>query len=209
LRIGTELERILANVRQFRRRFPQVSLAFSTVVSSATIEQIFDLVELGRDLGVSRYFFREITDYSNTPRDPRYTLEMPRLLLAPGQFRQMQARLNERWPTGDFSFMSRDSLDSFRQTMRKHGLVLLATRPRRRLARAAPTVLHLPGGPRIDYDEAGQGTGGAISPLPGAGAVAAAIPGARSLTIPRAGHLPNLEEPDAFNQAVRSFLQAL
>lgn len=40
-----------------------------------------------------------------------------------------------------------------------------------------------------------------------ADAMRAAIPGARLQIIPEAGHLPNLENPTAFNQAIREFLQ--
>jgi len=35
------------------------------------------------------------------------------------------------------------------------------------------------------------------------------IPSCKNLTIPRAGHLSNLENPQAFNQAVLSFLSGL
>ncbi|MNL89717.1 3-oxoadipate enol-lactonase 2 [compost metagenome] len=37
-------------------------------------------------------------------------------------------------------------------------------------------------------------------------AMAKAIPGARLVVIPGAGHLANLEQPDAFNAAVREFM---
>jgi pimeloyl-ACP methyl ester carboxylesterase len=37
----------------------------------------------------------------------------------------------------------------------------------------------------------------------------AAIRGAKLTTVPGAGHLSNLERPDVFNEAVRSFLQTL
>lgn len=40
-------------------------------------------------------------------------------------------------------------------------------------------------------------------------AMAAAIPGARLATIPGAGHLSNLEVPEAFNRIVREFLEGL
>jgi pimeloyl-ACP methyl ester carboxylesterase len=40
-------------------------------------------------------------------------------------------------------------------------------------------------------------------------AMAAAIPGARFEAIPRAGHLANLENPDAVNAALRSFLPTM
>lgn len=35
------------------------------------------------------------------------------------------------------------------------------------------------------------------------------LPGSRLVIIPEAGHLPNMEQPDVFNQAVREFLIAL
>ncbi len=48
-----------------------------------------------------------------------------------------------------------------------------------------------------------------IIPLQEAQAMQAAIPGARLEVIPDGGHLLNLENPAAFNQAVRSFLKEL
>lgn len=48
-----------------------------------------------------------------------------------------------------------------------------------------------------------------IIPLAEAEAMAAAIPDAQLVVIPHAGHLPNLEQPDAFNDAVIDFLESL
>jgi len=46
-----------------------------------------------------------------------------------------------------------------------------------------------------------------ITPVePEGKSLAAAIPGARLVVIPNAGHLSNLEQPEAFNAAVREFL---
>ncbi len=45
-----------------------------------------------------------------------------------------------------------------------------------------------------------------LTPPDEAKALSAAIPGARLETIPRAGHLANLENPDAVNAALRAFL---
>ncbi|MFA5909917.1 MAG: alpha/beta fold hydrolase [Vicinamibacterales bacterium] len=39
--------------------------------------------------------------------------------------------------------------------------------------------------------------------------IAEAVPGARLVTIPNAGHLSNLEQPDAFNEALNGFLTKL
>jgi pimeloyl-ACP methyl ester carboxylesterase len=48
-----------------------------------------------------------------------------------------------------------------------------------------------------------------VTPPATAEALAAAIPGARLATIQGAGHLANLEQPEAFTAAVRTFLQSL
>jgi 3-oxoadipate enol-lactonase len=41
------------------------------------------------------------------------------------------------------------------------------------------------------------------------GAMAAKIPGARHVSIPRTGHLPNLEAPERFNAVLAAFLQSI
>jgi pimeloyl-ACP methyl ester carboxylesterase len=48
-----------------------------------------------------------------------------------------------------------------------------------------------------------------LTPPVEAAALAAAIPGARLVRVPRAGHLANLEEPDAVNAALAAFLAGL
>ena len=45
-----------------------------------------------------------------------------------------------------------------------------------------------------------------LTPPAEAEAMAAAIPGSRLERIPRAGHLSNLENPEAYDQALRGFL---
>lgn len=47
------------------------------------------------------------------------------------------------------------------------------------------------------------------TPLADAQVMAAGIPGARLAVIPAAGHLSNLEQPDVFNDLVRSFVEGL
>jgi 3-oxoadipate enol-lactonase len=49
----------------------------------------------------------------------------------------------------------------------------------------------------------------AITPPDGAKRTAAKIPGAAVVVLPGVGHLPNLEDPTAFNNAVRAFLTGL
>jgi 3-oxoadipate enol-lactonase len=48
-----------------------------------------------------------------------------------------------------------------------------------------------------------------LIPVSEAEAMAKAVPDGRLLIIPHAGHLPNLEQPDAFNDAVIDFLESL
>jgi YbgC/YbaW family acyl-CoA thioester hydrolase len=53
------------------------------------------------------------------------------------------------------------------------------------------------------------GTDDQITPPPSAAAMAAAIPGARCMTIPGAGHLATVEEPAATTEAIREFLEGI
>lgn len=53
------------------------------------------------------------------------------------------------------------------------------------------------------------GEADAIIPAADTEAMAAAIPGARSVVVPGAGHLANLEEPGAYNAALRAFLDTV
>lgn len=48
-----------------------------------------------------------------------------------------------------------------------------------------------------------------LMPLPTSETMVAAIPGARLVVLPNAGHLSNLEAPDAFNATVSGFLSSL
>jgi 3-oxoadipate enol-lactonase len=45
-----------------------------------------------------------------------------------------------------------------------------------------------------------------LTPPAEAQRINSAIPDARLVQIPEAGHLPNMENPDAFNEALRAFL---
>ena len=55
----------------------------------------------------------------------------------------------------------------------------------------------------------GFGTEDVITPAETEGrGLVNAIPGAKLVVIPNAGHLSNLEQPEAFNTAIREFLSA-
>lgn len=53
------------------------------------------------------------------------------------------------------------------------------------------------------------GSDDTLTPPAAADELAAGITGARRVTIPDAGHLSNLEQPEHFNQEIRAFLEAL
>ena len=46
-----------------------------------------------------------------------------------------------------------------------------------------------------------------LIPVAEAEAMAKALPSAKLVVVPGAGHLPNLEQPEIFNDAVRDFLE--
>jgi len=46
-----------------------------------------------------------------------------------------------------------------------------------------------------------------LIPVAEAEAMAATLPSAKLVVVPGAGHLPNLEQPEIFNDAVREFLE--
>jgi 3-oxoadipate enol-lactonase len=86
-------------------------------------------------------------------------------------------------------------------------LAALRIGPYKQALRAIVTTDFRPHLPRIDvptlvitsaHDE--------VVPPPVSQAMAEAIPGAELVTIPRAGHLSNIEQSDLFNQAVGAFL---
>ncbi len=48
-----------------------------------------------------------------------------------------------------------------------------------------------------------------LIPVDESRSMAAAVPGATLVIVPKAGHLANLEQPDAFNTALNAFLTKL
>ena len=54
-----------------------------------------------------------------------------------------------------------------------------------------------------------HGTQDQLIPLSEAERIHDTIPGSRLVIIPESGHLPNLEQPELFNRAVRDFLRQL
>lgn len=91
---------------------------------------------------------------------------------------------------------------------------LAQSRPREGVARATEAMAQRPdSAPDLARARvpllAIAGEADPITPVAEAEKIAAAVPGARLRTIPRAGHLANLEAPDAWNRAVLAFLWEL
>jgi len=60
LRSGTNLNRVITNIKSLQKICPEVKLTFITTVTSHNIQQMEDLVYLGLDLGAVLFIFREV-----------------------------------------------------------------------------------------------------------------------------------------------------
>jgi 3-oxoadipate enol-lactonase len=54
-----------------------------------------------------------------------------------------------------------------------------------------------------------HGSDDQLIPIHEAESMSQQIPGSQLIAIPKAGHLPNLEQPEKYNQAIRNFIQSL
>jgi MoaA/NifB/PqqE/SkfB family radical SAM enzyme len=134
LRGGMSLQKVLRNVEGFRKECPEVSVEFITTVTTANVDKLEALIELGLGLGVQRFIFRELFYYpDNTVVDHA---RMPGLLLKTGQFSEMNERIKARYlGKADLVFASNETLDASARTMvensqfagREVGLVRLHT----------------------------------------------------------------------------------
>jgi MoaA/NifB/PqqE/SkfB family radical SAM enzyme len=95
LRDNMSLDKVVRNLRQFSQNCPKVTLEFVSVVTRANIDNLEGLVELGLDLGVKRFIFRELSYWRENKIVDH--ARMPGLVLFPGQFAAMMDRINERF----------------------------------------------------------------------------------------------------------------
>ena len=95
LRGGMSIAKLLRNVAGFRAAVPQIAIEFIAVMTSANVAQAEQLAALAIDAGAQRLIFRELLYY------PESTIvehaRMAALLLMPGEFEAMTARLRERY----------------------------------------------------------------------------------------------------------------
>jgi MoaA/NifB/PqqE/SkfB family radical SAM enzyme len=119
LRDNMSLDKVVRNLRQFSHNCPNATLEFVSVVTRANIDSLEGLVELGLDLGVKRFIFRELSYFrDNTIVDHE---RMPSLVLLPGQFAAMMDRINERFDgKTHLIFAPNDFLDAARREVVKN-----------------------------------------------------------------------------------------
>lgn len=115
LRGGMSLEKVVRNVDAFRKNCPQVDVDFITTVTSANIDKLDTLVNLGRDLAIRRFIFRELFYYpdNNVVDHSR----MPDLMLRKGDFSQMTERMKASFGDVEMIFVANEELDASAQAM--------------------------------------------------------------------------------------------
>jgi MoaA/NifB/PqqE/SkfB family radical SAM enzyme len=110
LRGGMSLERVFRNISGFKSACPDVSIEFICTVTTANVDKVDSLVELGLGIGVMRYVFREVYYYPDN--DVVDHERMPALLLSDGQFSAMRERLEAKYNTdAQFIFATSSYLD--------------------------------------------------------------------------------------------------
>jgi MoaA/NifB/PqqE/SkfB family radical SAM enzyme len=116
LRGGMSIQKVIRNVEGFRKECPLVSVEFITTVTSANVDKLEALVELGLGLGIQRFVFRELFYYPDNEIVDHS--RMPGLLLKTGQFSEMTERIQARYQgKTDLIFASNETLDASARTM--------------------------------------------------------------------------------------------
>jgi MoaA/NifB/PqqE/SkfB family radical SAM enzyme len=116
LRGGMSIQKVIRNVEGFRKECPQVSVEFITTVTTANVDKLEALVELGLGLGVQKFVFRELFYYpdNNVVDHAR----MPGLLLKSGQFAEMTERIQARYlGKAELIFAPNETLDASARTI--------------------------------------------------------------------------------------------
>lgn len=116
LRSGTSLDKVVRNVVAFTKACPRARLEFICTVTKANLDKLEGLVSLGLDVGVARFVFREV--FYRPDSEIVDHARMPELVLSPGDFKGMQARLLARFGGGiDLVFADRTRLDQLTEKM--------------------------------------------------------------------------------------------
>jgi MoaA/NifB/PqqE/SkfB family radical SAM enzyme len=116
LRGGMSIQKVVRNIEAFRKECPDVIVEFVATVTSANINKLEALVELGLGLGVQRFIFRELFYYPTN--DVVDHSRMPGLLLKTGQFSEMSERIQSQYlARADLIFAPNEKLDASARTM--------------------------------------------------------------------------------------------
>jgi sulfatase maturation enzyme AslB (radical SAM superfamily) len=95
LRSGMSLQKVLRNVARFRESCPRIDITFVATVTSQNISMMDGLIDLGLNMGVHNFVFREVFYYpDNSIVDHA---RMPALLLKENDFASMKHRLLEKF----------------------------------------------------------------------------------------------------------------
>lgn len=121
LRDGTSLDRVVRNLKTFRENIPETKISFIATITKMNVTKMRDLVQLGLDLGVSQFIFREV--FYRPEVDVVDHVRMPELLLKPGQFNEMKRDLLDRFNNGsEFYFADAEVIDASAKKMREDSI---------------------------------------------------------------------------------------
>ena len=114
---GSDLEKIIANLREFRKNCPEVELQFICVVTSANIDGVVDLANFAVDLGVKRMSFRQMVYVPNHPNI--VDADVAPLVVSRTEFDMAKARIQSQISDAiQVDFYTNENLAEHRQVMR-------------------------------------------------------------------------------------------
>lgn len=117
LRGGSDLKKIIANLREFHQNCPEVDLQFICVVTSANIAGLVDLAKSAVDLGVKRMSFRQMVYVPNHPNT--VDADVAPLVVSRDEFEAVKERVEAAISDSmEMSFYTSENLVEHRQTMR-------------------------------------------------------------------------------------------
>jgi len=97
LRSGTSLKKVISNVVSFRKSCPEIEVIFTTTVTSKNVRKMENLVAVGLEVGVNRFYIREVFYHpDNNVVDHERT---PGLLLKENDFSRMKQNLIAKFGT--------------------------------------------------------------------------------------------------------------
>lgn len=135
LRGGAKLSKILRNLENFLKVCPDVFVQFISTVNSANVDEMAELVQVGRELGAQKFVMREMF-FDPTNRIVNHE-DMRQLILPQGRFAKMTKKLKKQFGEEiDFYFMASESVVGYTEAVRD--VSFPTTRPRQLLQLEKP-----------------------------------------------------------------------